>query len=280
MKPIPAAAGIGLRTPHIRTILDERPDIAWLEVHSENYFHPGSGMQEKLLALRPDYPISLHGVGLSLGSVDPLDREHLARLKSLVELVDPGLVSEHLCWGSVNGRHVNDLLPMPYTEEAARHVAERISETQAVLRRELLIENVSSYFEYRCSEMSEAEFLVSVAEQAGCRILLDVNNIYVAVTNNGGNVAEYIDTIPPALVGEIHLAGHSRNRFGEREILVDTHSSAVCDEVWSAYEYAIARLGVQPTLIEWDTEIPPLETLLAEARKAELLMEKAHVRAA
>lgn len=273
MQPIPAAAGIGLRTPHMSQVLAERPPIPWLEVHSENFFHPGSAAFADLMRIREDYPLSLHGVGLSLGSVDPLDREHLAKLKALVDAVEPGLVSEHLCWGSIDGRHVNDLLPLPYTDEALHHVAVRIEEVQDFLGREILIENVSSYFEYRCSEMPEAEFLTRVARRSGCLLLLDVNNIYVSAMNNGGDVFDYIETIPQSLVAEIHLAGHSRNRYGDRDVLVDTHNAPVCEPVWQAYAHAIGRFAMVPTLIEWDADLPTLDTLLGEAARADRYLE-------
>lgn len=280
MQPVPAAAGIGLRTPHMQQVLQQHPSVPWFEVHSENYFHEGSGVVADLLAVRDRYPLSLHGVGLSLGSVDPLDREHLCKLKSLVEKTEPGLVSEHLCWGSVNGRHLNDLLPLPYTREAARHVAGRIEEVQEYLGREILIENVSSYFEYRCSEMPEAEFLASVALRSGCRLLLDVNNVYVSVTNNGGDAKAYIDAIPPHLVAEFHLAGHTRNRYDSRDVLVDTHNAPVCEPVWKLFEHAVRRFGPLPTLIEWDADLPPLATLIAEAKRADHYLEQSHACAA
>lgn len=280
MQPIPAAAGIGLRLPHMQQVLTERPPIPWLEVHSENFFHPGSAAYADLLRIREHYPLSLHGVGLSLGSVDPLDREHLAKLKALVDATEPGFVSEHLCWGSIDGRHVNDLLPLPYTEEAVRHVAVRVEEVQDFLRREILIENVSSYFEYRCSEMPEAEFLRRIARRSGCMLLLDVNNIFVSASNNGGDVFEFIEAIPQSLVAEIHLAGHSRNRYGNRDVLVDTHNAPVCEPVWQAYAQAIGRFAATPTLIEWDADLPPLHTLLDEARRASRFLEQSHACAA
>lgn len=280
MQPIPAVAGIGLRTPHMRQVLSELPPIPWLEVHSENFFHPGSAAFNDLLRIREEYPLSLHGVGSSLGSVDPLDHDHLTRLKALVDAVEPGLVSEHLCWGSIDGRHVNDLLPLPYTEEALRHIAIRIEELQDFLGREILIENVSSYFEYSCSEMQEAEFLTRVARRSGCLLLLDVNNIYVSATNNTGDVFDYIEAIPQSLVAEIHLAGHSRNRYGDRDILVDTHNAPVCEPVWQAYAHAIGRFAAVPTLIEWDADLPSLDTLMAEAARADRFLEQNHACAA
>lgn len=280
MQPIPAAAGIGLRTPHMRQVLEQRPPARWFEVHSENYFHQGSSTFDDLLTIRAEFSVSLHGVGLSLGSVDPLDREHLAKLKALAERIEPGLISEHLCWGSVGGLHLNDLLPLPYTDEAMRHVAGRIEQVQDCLSREILIENVSSYLQYRCSEMPEAEFLTGVAIRSGCKLLLDVNNVYVSASNNGGEVSAYIDAIPRHLVAEIHLAGHSRNRYGDRDVLVDTHNAPVCEAVWQAFEHAVHRFGPVPTLIEWDADLPPLSVLLAEAERAQSYLEQSHARAA
>ena len=271
-EPIPARAGIGLRACHHARVLAERPAIGWLEVHSENFFHDGPALTT-LTRIRADYPLSLHGVGLSLGSTDPLDREHLARLGQLVERVSPALVSEHLSWGMVGGRHMNDLLPLPYTEDALRLIVARIQETQDYLRREILIENVSSYLGFACSEMSEWEFLSAVARQAGCRILLDVNNIFVSSRNHGFDPLAYITGIPRGIVGEIHLAGHSVQQLGTRELLVDTHGARVSAAVWQLFGAALERFGPTPTLIEWDTDVPALEVLLDEAQRAEMWME-------
>jgi len=273
-RPIPARSGIGLRARHHDDLLRDRPDIGWLEAHSENYFADGGAQIDYLLKLRELYPLSLHGVGLSLGTTDPLDREHLWRLKRLVHLAEPGLVSEHLCWGSVNGTFANDLLPLPYTEEALRHMIRRVSEIQDFLGRQILIENVSSYLQFECSEMPEWEFLAALAFESNCGVLLDVNNIYVSSRNHGFDARKFISHVAPVGVSEIHLAGHTVKPLERGEILIDTHSAPVCDAVWELYEFAIERLGAVPTLIEWDAEIPALEVLVAEAARADMRMER------
>ncbi len=277
---IPASAGIGLRADHYREVLEARPAVGWFEVHSENYFGAGGLPLHYLEQVRAEYPISLHGVGLSLGSADPLNPEHLRRLKNLVDRFAPGLVSEHLCWSSIGGRYLNDLVPLPYTEEALGHAAARVSEVQEILGRRILVENVSSYLEYLESSIPEWEFLREVAQRAGCGILLDVNNIYVSARNHGFDPRQYLRSIPGGLVEEIHLAGFTVNRFEGGEILIDTHDHPVAEEVWRLYALAIERFGRKPALIEWDTDLPPLEVLLAEADKAERILEMNHARAA
>ena len=274
--PLLARAGIGLRTPHYREILDTRPAVGWLEVHSENFFSLSGQPLAFLERFRRDYAISLHGVGLSLGSTDPLSAAHLAKLKTLAERIDPWMVSEHLCWCHAGGRHSNDLLPLPYTEEALGHVAARIQEAQEFLGRRILVENVSSYLEFAASAMPEWEFLAEVSRRAGCGILLDVNNIYVSSVNHDFDPLVYLDAIPAEAVGEIHLAGFDTNG----ECLIDTHGKPVYAAVWPLYAAALARVGVKPTLIEWDTDIPKLPVLLAEAEQATRYMAAAHARAA
>ena len=278
--PIPVSAGIGLRAVHHEALLAERPGVGWLEAHSENYFADGGAQLDYLSRLRELYPLSLHGVGLSLGSVDELDRDHLRRLKRLVDRIAPGLVSEHVCWGAIGGMHLNDLLPLPYTAEALRHLASRVSQLQDALGRQVLLENVSSYLEFTTSEMSEADFLVALARESGCGLLLDVNNVYVSARNHGFDARAFIASIPPTLVGEIHLAGHSVNRFDGGEILIDTHSTHVCPAVWELYEFALQHCGAVPTLIEWDTDIPALGVLVAEARAADDRLEQVRAVAA
>ena len=271
---IPARAGIGLRAEHYREVVATRPAVGWFEVHSENYFGDGGAPHHYLEQVRRDYPLSLHGVGLSLGSADALNRVHLEKLKALIQRYEPGLVSDHLSWSSVDGRYLNDLLPLPYTEETLRHVTERVAQTQEFLGRELLIENPSSYLQYRHSDMGEAEFLAELSARSGCGILLDVNNIYVSASNHGFDAQAYLRAIPPTRVREIHLAGHTVNRYPEGEILIDTHNARVCDAVWALYRDALAHVGPVPTLIEWDTDLPALSVLLDEARKAETIQEK------
>jgi len=274
--PMPARAGIGLRAQHHDDLLRERPDIGWLEAHSENYFADGGAQIEYLMKLRELYPLSLHGVGLSLGSVDPLDREHLRRLRRLVNMTEPLLVSEHLSWGSVNGTYLNDLLPLPCTYEALRHMVARVDELQDSLGRQVLIENVSSYLEFTNAEMCEWEFLAQLAGESGCGLLLDVNNVYVSSRNHGFDPRVYLSHLPRRHIREIHLAGHSVNRHDDIEVFIDTHSRPVCADVWDLYAYAIERFGRVPTLIEWDTDIPALGVLIAEARRADLNLERIH----
>jgi uncharacterized protein len=273
-RPIPARAGIGLRARHHDDLLRERPPVGWLEAHSENYFADGGAQLDYLLKLRELYPLSLHGVGLSLGSTDALDREHMRRLERLVHLAEPGLVSEHLCWGSVNGTFANDLLPLPYTEEALRHMIRRVGELQDFLGRQILIENVSSYLQFACSEIPEWEFLAALAFESNCGVLLDVNNIYVSSRNHGFDARKFISHVAPVGVQEIHLAGHTVKPLECGEILIDTHSAPVCAAVWDLYEFAIARCGRVPTLIEWDAELPALDVLVAEAARADFHMER------
>jgi uncharacterized protein (UPF0276 family) len=278
---MPAQAGIGLRAQHHLDVLSDAPTVGWLEAHSENYFAQGGARVDILQRIRAEYPLSLHGVGLSLGSADPLSKQHLAHLKTAVRRFEPALVSEHLCWSSVGGRFANDLLPLPYTDEALRHIAARIAAVQDHLGRQILIENVSSYLEFKCSTLSECEFLTGVAAESGCGILLDVNNIYVAACNHGFDAFEFLRGVPTGVVQEIHLAGHSRVSLGETQaLLIDTHGTTVCDAVWNLYRAALARFGAVPTLIEWDTDIPPLAVLVAEAGKADAVRAELHADAA
>jgi uncharacterized protein (UPF0276 family) len=273
--PIPSAAGIGLRAPHHLDVLEHWPDVAWFEAHSENYFADGGSHVDCLCRICERYPVSLHGVGLSLGSSDPLDQKHLALLGRAVQRFQPQLISEHLSWSSVNGRFANDLLPLPYTEEALRHVSLRIGQVQDALGRQILIENVASYLTYRCSTIPEWEFMAAVAAESGCGILLDLNNIFVAAHNHGFSCDEYLEGIPTDVVREFHLAGHTRLDVEGQTLLIDTHGSCVCDDVWALYRCALRRFGPRPTLVEWDTDLPPLDVLRAEARKADAVREAA-----
>jgi uncharacterized protein len=277
---VPAYAGIGLRAQHHLHVLSEWPKTAWFEAHSENYFAEGGSHVECLAKIRARYPLSLHGVGLSLGSTDPLNREHLANLRRVIARFEPALVSEHLSWSSVQGRFANDLLPLPYTEEALRHVSLRIAQTQDALGRQILLENVSSYLKFNASRLTEWEFLSGVAAESGCGILLDLNNIYVAAHNHGFACDDYLEGIPAHRVQEFHLAGHSRIDLEGRELLIDTHGAPVCDAVWDLYRTALQRFGNVPTLIEWDTDIPSFDVLQAEAGKADALRAAEHVIAA
>lgn len=265
-------AGVGLRIPHHGFFLEHRPAVGWLEVHSENYFCDAR-LRDDLLALREHYPISLHGVGLSLGSADPLDRRHLQRLKTLVDEVDPLLVSEHLSWSSINGIYLNDLLPLLYTRETLRHFAERVDATQQALGRQMLIENPSSYLSCKESTLDEWTFYAALPELTGCGLLLDLNNIFVTSQNQGFDPDRYLDAVPFERVQEIHLAGHSRQPLSDgTTMLVDTHGSQVSDPVWALYRQVLACHGAVRTLIEWDTDLPEPQLLLDEANKAATLM--------
>jgi uncharacterized protein len=279
-QPILANAGIGLRFQHQREVITRRPPAGWFEVHSENYFGDGGAPLDALLTVRQHYPISLHGVGLSIGSTDPADQQHLASLATLIDRVEPVFVSEHLSWSSVEGRFVNDLLPLPYTEESLRHVCNRVADVQSTLGRQILIENPSSYLQFQCSEINEPDFLAALALETGCGLLLDINNVYVSAMNHGFDPLAYLQRIPRRYVRELHVAGHSVIDVGGKKLLVDTHNAPVCAEVWSLYAAAIERFGRVPTLIEWDTDIPALDVLMNEAVKADALLETRRAHAA
>lgn len=259
-----APVGIGLRAPHHAELEARRPPLGFLEAHSENFFAEGGPAPARLERLRAAYELSLHGVGLSLGSADPLDERHLARLAALVGRYQPFLVSEHLCWSSIDGRHAHELLPLPFTRGAVAHVAGRIAHVQERLGRRLLVENVAAYFRFDGAPMAECEFVAEVARRSGCALLLDVNNVWVNAVNHGFDPLAYLEALPADGVLEIHLAGHEARASG----LVDTHSRPVCDEVWTLFRAALERFGARPTLIEWDNDIPALDVLLAEAHKA------------
>lgn len=270
--------GIGLRAIHHQEVIARSPSVGWLEVHSENYFGPGS--RATLRKVRENHPVSLHGVGLSMGSTDPLDATHLREIVRLAREIEPLFVSEHLSWGSVEGRFTNDLLPLPYTEEALDHMIERVRQVQDALGHEMLIENVSSYLQFTDSPIPEWEFLATLSRDSGCKLLLDVNNVYVNAMNHGFDAQAFLNGIPREAVREIHLAGHSIHRIGAREVRIDTHDAPVCDAVWTLYSSALERFGSIPTLIEWDSNLPALDALIAEAHKADRLRERHHARAA
>ncbi len=265
---IPAKAGIGLRFQHHQGVLDTRPDVAWMEVHTENYMGGGTPLRY-LDAIRRDTPISLHGVGLSLGSAEGIDPAHLERIRKVAERIEPGLMSEHIAWNAVSGTYLADLLPLPMTEEALEVVCRHVDQTQTYLRRRILVENPSTYIAFGDSIIPEWEFMTAVAARTGCGILCDVNNICVSAHNHGWGASAYIAALPPEAVGEIHLAGHSIRTFADGSTLrIDDHGSRVSEEVWRLYQEALARFGAVPTLIEWDNEVPPLEVLLQEADHA------------
>ncbi len=256
--------GVGLRSPHYEEILRDRPPVDWFEVISENFMVAGGRPLHVLDRVRESYPIVLHGVSLSIGSTDPLNDSYLDELARLAQRIEPAWVSDHLCWTGVGGRNTHDLLPLPYTEEALRHVIDRVRRVQDRLGRRILLENASTYLEFAASQIPEWEFLASVAEEADCGILLDVNNVYVSAFNHGFDAPTYLEAIPTHRVRQFHLAGHTdRGAF-----LHDTHDHPVCDAVWDLYRFAVQRFGAVPTLIEWDDHIPELARLMEESERA------------
>ncbi|MDB4969914.1 MAG: hypothetical protein JWN44_5603 [Myxococcales bacterium] len=256
--------GVGLRTQHYGTVLDEQPRVDWFEVISENFMVEGGNPRRVLRKVRERHPIVLHGVALSIGSVDPLDPRYLEQLATLAAETEPAWVSDHLCWSSVGGHYSHDLLPLPFTEEALTHVVERVARVQDKLKRQILIENVSSYVTFTQSAMTEWQFLAELCTRADCGILLDVNNVFVSAFNHGFEANDFVDGIPVGRVGQVHLAGHSV--FPTH--LLDTHDHAVCDGVWALYRRALERFGRLTTLVEWDDHIPPFDEVLAESKKA------------
>jgi uncharacterized protein (UPF0276 family) len=271
---IPAAAGIGLRFQHHQAVIEARPAVAWLEVHTENYMGGGTPLA-CLDAIRRDYPISLHGIGLSLGSADDLDARHLGRIRNLIDRFEPGLVSEHLSWSLVDGLYLGDLLPLPLTEEALDVVCCHVDQMQTYLRHRILIENPSTYLRFTHSTIPEWQFIAAVAERTGCGILCDVNNIHVSACNHGWDAGHYLAALPTHAIGEIHLAGHAVRQLGNAEVLrIDDHGSRVPPPVWALYAEALARFGPVPTVIEWDTDVPALDVLVGEATQAAAYLER------
>lgn len=266
--------GVGLRADHYGDALDGRPRVDWFEAITENYLDTSGRPLWVLEQVRRDHPVALHGVALSIGSVDPLDRAYLRRLRSLAGRIAPALVTDHLCWTGAGGRKLYDLLPLPYTEEALAHVVARVRAVQEALGRRILLENPSTYVAFRHSAMSEWDFLAAVAEQADCGILLDINNVYVSAANHGFDPFAYLDGLPRSRIGQFHLAGHT-DMGG---YLFDTHSAPVCDFVWRLYAHAVERFGAVSTLIEWDAEIPPFARLCAEAERARAIARRIHAR--
>jgi uncharacterized protein len=256
--------GVGLRSEHYGDVISRRPDVDWFEVISENFMVPGGNPRKVLRTVREDYQVVLHGVSLSIGSVDPLDLRYLDELTTLAAEVEPAWVSDHLCWGSIDGVVAHDLLPLPYTEEALVHVVGRVQQVQEHLGRRILLENVSSYLTFRHSAMPEWEFLAEVARRADCGILLDVNNVFVSAHNHRFDPLHYIASLPAERVGQIHLAGHSRRG----RLLIDTHDHPVPDPVWALYRQVVGLIGPRSTLIEWDAQLPALDRLLDEAAQA------------
>ena len=277
---LPWRAGIGLKPEHFREVLSTRPDIGFFEVHAENYMVDGGPFHHFLTRVREHYPLSLHGVALSIGGAEPLDEAHLDRLAALLERYQPASFSEHLAWSSHGDTFFNDLLPVPYDSETLTRVCDHIDRVQERLRRRMLLENPSTYIEFKASTMSETAFLREVLKRTGCGLLLDVNNVYVSCTNHGRDALAYLRDLPLSEVGEVHLAGFARDQDAAgAPLLIDSHGSPVDEAVWGLYAHVIERLGAVPTLLERDNDIPALATLLAEAGRAEaMLLERAEPR--
>lgn len=265
--------GIGLRAPHYEEIIETPPALGWLEIHPENYFC--GGIHRHMLGkIREDYNLSMHGVGLSLGSDEAVSEDHLTRFKALIDDFDPFIISDHVAWSASGNAHLNDLLPLPYTEESLNKVCENIDRTQSFFGRSILVENPSTYIAFKDNDMQEYEFMNALVQKTGCGILLDVNNIYVQSHNHGLDPHEYIDNVNKDAVGEIHLAGHIVRETGEHTLLIDTHNQKVCDDVWKLYEYTVRQTGIKPTLIEWDQDFPALDILVSEASNAHDILLK------
>jgi hypothetical protein len=278
---IPPRGGIGLKAEHYRAVLEGAPEVGFFEIHAENYMGAGGPPHHHLAAIRERYPISLHGVGLSIGGARALDRDHLARLRALNERYEPGLFSEHLAWSSHESGYLADLLPLPYTAATLARVCDHIDETQVAVGRRMLLENPATYVTFDESTFAEADFIAEIARRTGCGLLLDVNNVFVSAANHGFNPEDYLAAFPLDLVGEIHLAGHAPQRDDDgRPLLIDDHGSPIVDDVWALYEDVIARTGPLPTLIERDNNVPPLAEILGEARRADRVMAAAKRKAA
>ncbi|MFP6561265.1 DUF692 domain-containing protein [Paraburkholderia sp. B3] len=273
---LPPRAGVGLKAEHYRTILEVRPDIGFFEVHAENYMGAGGPPHRFLTAIRDAYPLSLHGVGLSIGADRPLDPVHLQRLQTLITRYAPGQFSEHLAWSSHRCGFLDDLLPVPYTTRSLARVVEHIDQVQEALERQMLLENPSTYLAFEESTYAEAEFIAAIVQRTGCGLLLDVNNAYVASINQQWDPRAYIDALPLAAVQQIHLAGHARQSDDQgRPLLIDTHDRHVAGVVWDLYAHTIRRTGPLPTLVEWDANLPDWSTLAAQAARADAVMQAA-----
>lgn len=268
---IPGRVGVGFRLQHSREFLELRPRVGWLEVHAENYLDNSGPRLQTLLELRQDYPLSVHGVGLSLGSAEGIDRQHLQQLAALIDRLEPGLVSEHIAWSVNGGVYLADLLPLPYNRESLEILCGNIQQVQQVLKRRILVENPSSYTAFASSSMTEGEFITQIVRRTACGLLLDLNNVYVSSVNQGFDPLDYLASIPLAEVGELHLGGYAKADGGQ--LLIDDHGAPVADPVWLLFEDALRLVGQQPTLIEWDSQIPELKVLLDEADKAQKLLD-------
>lgn len=272
---VPNRAGVGFKAQHLDGILKDPDTVGWLEIHAENYMGEGGRPIAQLRHLRELFPISCHGVGLSIGAEGPLDADHLARLKHLVSWLEPGMFSEHLAWSTHESHFLNDLLPVPYTQKVVDQVVSHIDQVQDTVGRKMLLENPSTYVAFEESDRSEIDFLTEVAQRSGCGLLLDVNNVFVSATNQNYSPEGYIDAFPTEFVGEIHLGGHEEDADDHgATLLIDSHSQPVVNSVWALYEYTLAQAGPRPTLIEWDNDIPEWDVLAAEMNRADAILSK------
>ncbi len=271
-KTLPNQAGIGFKSQHFQDLLDDPGPVAWLEIHAENYMGDGGRPLAQLRELRARFPISVHGVGLSIGGENPLDRDHLARLKHLCTWLEPESFSEHLAWSTHDTGYLNDLLPLPYNEETLTRVASHIDQVQETLGRRMLLENPSSYLSFDSSTLSETEFLKELTSRTGCGLLLDVNNVFISAANLETEPQAYIDAFPTDSVGEIHLGGHDEDEASTPRLLIDSHAKPVADPVWDLLSYTLTQTGPAPLLIEWDTDVPPFAVLRNEAARAEVAL--------
>ena len=279
---LPPLPGLGFKPQHYAAIREMRPALGFFEVHAENYMGAGGPPHAMLTALRADYALSLHGVGLSIGGPDPLDRDHLARLRALNDRYQPESFSEHLAWASHAGEYLNDLLPLPYTPETLGIVCDHIDQLQMALGRQILLENPATYVLFEQSEIPETEFLAEIAARTGCGLLLDINNVFVSCTNHRTDPRAYLDAFPMFAVGELHLGGHEEEELPSGPLLIDAHGAAVADPVWTLYAETVTKFGALPSLVEWDNDVPDFPVLLAEAERAFSILERVrlgHVRA-
>lgn len=272
-KKLPNRAGAGLKAEHVNDILQSQADIGFFEIHAENYMGAGGMPHAQLSKIRENYPISLHGVGMSIGGSDNIDTDHLARFKALIDIYNPSMVSEHLAWSTHDDVFYNDLLPVPYTDETLAKVVEHIDQVQTAIGRQILIENPSTYITFEQSYWSEVDFMAEIAKRSGCGLLFDVNNVFVSAVNHGFKPREYINAYPLHLVQEIHLAGHATDSDDNGDtLLIDAHDREVCDDVWELYKVTLSKTGPKPSLIEWDNEVPTWAILEHEAQKAEAIL--------
>ena len=272
---LPAAPGVGYKAQHFTDLRADSGPVKWLEIHAENYMGDGGRPHAQLRALRPDFAMSVHGVGLSIGGEDPLNTDHLARLKKLVDWLEPASFSEHLAWSTHGAEFLDDLLPLPYTDATLARVADHIDQVQDVLGRQMLLENPSSYLAFAESTMSETDFLTALTRRTGCGLLLDVNNVFISATNLGYTARGYLDAYPLHAVGEIHVGGHDADTDDAgAPLLIDSHGREVVDPVWALLDYTLAKSGPKPLLVEWDTDVPEWPVLADEARRADTALNR------